>query len=196
MRRLTLLALLVVLGVMCVSQPKEGKVLLVVFEGYQPKEYFPIKERLESRGIETKTLAMNKEVDVPYDYYIENVNESIADEFDAIVVIGGPGVYQRIVGLKAEPNMEKLYSLLHAFNDKGKIVAAICASPAILAKAGLLNGKQATVWASEDLIAILGQNNATYTGELVTRDGNILTGNGPQAAIAFADAVAEAISEP
>ena len=65
-------------------------------------------------------------------------------------------------------------------------LGAICIAPTILAAAGVLAGKKATVWDSEgEQITFLKQCGAEYSGESVTRDGLIVTGNGPKAAEEF-----------
>jgi len=65
----------------------------------------------------------------------------------------------------------------------GKKVAAICASPAVvLAPLGILDGKRATCYPGFEHALM----QATYTGELVTVDGNVTTGEGPAAAFPFA----------
>lgn len=67
----------------------------------------------------------------------------------------------------------------------GKKVAAICASPAVvLAHLGILEGKKATCYPGFE--SVLAENNATYTGNLFTVDGNVTTGEGPAAAFPFA----------
>jgi len=67
----------------------------------------------------------------------------------------------------------------------GKKVAAICAAPAVvLAQLGILDGKKATCYPGFD--KILAEAGATYTGDLVTVDGNIITGEGPAAAFPYA----------
>lgn len=67
----------------------------------------------------------------------------------------------------------------------GKKVAAICASPAVvLAPLGILEGKRATCYPGME--APLPENGATYTGDLVTVDGHVTTGEGPAAAFPFA----------
>jgi len=75
---------------------------------------------------------------------------------------------------------------------KGKVVAAICIAPVILANAGILNGKKATVWPS--MADSIKQKGANYTGADVETDGRIVTGNGPNAVYKFGDAVATAIA--
>jgi len=65
----------------------------------------------------------------------------------------------------------------------GKKIAAICASPAVvLAQLGLLDGKKATCYPGFEKML----ETADYTGELVTVDGNITTGEGPAAAFPYA----------
>ena len=65
----------------------------------------------------------------------------------------------------------------------GKKVSAICAAPAVvLAPLGLLEGRRATCYPGFEQ-ALEG---ATYTGDLVTVDGNITTAEGPAAAFPYA----------
>ena len=67
----------------------------------------------------------------------------------------------------------------------GKKVAAICASPAVvLAPLGILEDKKATCYPGFE--QVLDENNAKYTGNLFTVDGNVTTGEGPAAAFPFA----------
>lgn len=63
-----------------------------------------------------------------------------------------------------------------------KYVAAVCAAPSILASIGILDGRKATVHPDfENHMA-----GAIVTGESVTVDGNIITGQGLGATIPFA----------
>ena len=65
----------------------------------------------------------------------------------------------------------------------GRKVAAICASPAVvLAPLGILDGRRATCYPGFQQAL----TPATYTGDLVTVDGNVTTGEGPAAAFPFA----------
>ena len=66
--------------------------------------------------------------------------------------------------------------------EAGKIVAAICAGPTVLAGFGLLGGKQATVYPGMDDK----MDGAVCTGSEVTVDGKITTGRALGAAIPFA----------
>jgi 4-methyl-5(b-hydroxyethyl)-thiazole monophosphate biosynthesis len=75
--------------------------------------------------------------------------------------------------------------VLMAQYKAGKKIAAICASPAVvLAPLGILEGKKATCYPGFE--KALEETGATYTGDLVTVDGNITTGEGPAAAFPYA----------
>ena len=81
---------------------------------------------------------------------------------------------------------EPLRKALVNQQEEGKMIAAICASPAVvLGQMGLLQGYRATCYPGfEQLLS-----GAEYTGELCTVDGNIITGEGPAAAFPFAYAL-------
>ena len=64
----------------------------------------------------------------------------------------------------------------------GKRLAAICAAPMVLGKLGLLKGRKATCYPSFEQYL----EGAECVSEPVVRDGNIITGMGPGAAMEFA----------
>jgi len=68
-------------------------------------------------------------------------------------------------------------------NNQNKIVSAICFAPVILANAGVLRGKKATVCGTE--AKVIEDRGAQYMGPGVTVDGNIITGNAPKASKLF-----------
>ncbi|MEM2638356.1 MAG: DJ-1/PfpI family protein, partial [Candidatus Hadarchaeales archaeon] len=72
----------------------------------------------------------------------------------------------------------------------GKVVGAICIAPVILANAGILKGRRATVW-DGDFVKMLEAGGAKYTGKNVEVDGKIVTANGPHAAREFGKKIAE-----
>ena len=103
-------------------------------------------------------------------------------EFDDADLIFLPG------GMPGASNLLAHKGVCKAVVDQyaaGKKVAAICASPAVvLAPLGILEGKKATCYPGFE--SVLAENNATYTGNLFTVDGNVTTGEGPAAAFPFA----------
>ncbi|MCS7131535.1 MAG: DJ-1/PfpI family protein, partial [Hadesarchaea archaeon] len=87
-------------------------------------------------------------------------------------------------------NDERALSIAKDAAKKGKKVGAICIAPIILANAGVLEGKRATVW-NGDFVRMLKERGAKYTGKQVEVDGNIITANGPTAAKEFGRTIAK-----
>jgi protease I len=109
---------------------------------------------------------------------------NVAD-FDRIGFIGGPGAEM----LKDDPEAQRIARETVASK---KPLGAICIAPLILAEAGVLEGKKATVWDfAGEQAQILREHGAVYTGESVTKDGLIVTGNGPQASEEFGRVLAQ-----
>jgi len=164
-------------------------VMIVASEGFRDEEYLVPKKVLENRGVEVKT-ASNKlgiaqgadGAETKVDLLIQDINLS---DFDAIIFVGGPGALNNL-------DNEISYNLIKKTIEEDKPLAAICISPVILAKAGILKNKKATVWSSisdKSPIKILEENGALYQKENVVIDGKIITANGPLAAKEFGEAI-------
>ncbi len=82
-----------------------------------------------------------------------------------------------------------LCELLVEHNKADKLIAAICAAPTVLAKLGILEGKQATCYPG--LQAALGES---YVGGLVVESKNIITGKGPGLSSDFAFCIIERLA--
>jgi len=111
-----------------------------------------------------------------------------SEGFDAVVFIGGGGVEEHLLYCNAS-----VLALTKDFASKGKLVAAICIGPRILAKAGVVQGKRVAAFPDEETIGMLRSAGANYTGAPVERDGRIITADGPSSARAFGRAISEAI---
>jgi protease I len=92
-----------------------------------------------------------------------------------------------------ELDNEKVRKIFSDFYLQSKPIAAICISPVILAHAGLLKGKKATVWpdGKDELV----KNGAIYTGNPIEIDSGIITANGPLAAKEYGKAILKLISK-
>lgn len=113
------------------------------------------------------------------------LREVKTDDFDRIAFIGGPGAQSLI-------HDEEAQGLARAMAASGKAYGAICIAPLILAAAGVLKAKRATVWddGKGTQIRELEEGGAAYSGEDVTVDGLLVTGNGPKAAENFGKVLA------
>ncbi len=167
------------------------KALFVIAQqGFQDYEYNEPKKILENAGVETKTASKTTReafgklgARVKPDLALEQAR---ASDYDAIIFVGGPGA-------AAYFNDEQALALARDFEKTRKIVAAICIAPVILANAGVLRGKKATVWPSES--ANLRGKGASYANEDVVRDQQVITASGPQAARKFGETILKALKE-
>jgi 4-methyl-5(b-hydroxyethyl)-thiazole monophosphate biosynthesis len=79
-----------------------------------------------------------------------------------------------------------LCDLLVQHNNDNKLIAAICAAPAVLGQLGILDGKQATCYPGfEDHLA------ESHVGGLVVESHNIITAKGPGLSSDFAFCIIE-----
>ena len=115
------------------------------------------------------------------------ISTAKAEDYDAIVLPGGTGVIGSLW------DNEELRTLLQQFNSQNKIVAAMCAAPPTLAKAGILKGKTVTMFPWEDGIKELTTRGAIYVNEETVTDGNIVTGKNPAASKSFGLAICDAL---
>ncbi len=75
--------------------------------------------------------------------------------------------------------------LVREMNAAGKLVAAICAAPMALAKAGVLKGHRVTCYPAAEVEETVRAAAEYLCTEPTVADGNIITGRGPGAALEF-----------
>lgn len=110
--------------------------------------------------------------------------ELVPKDYDAVVFIGGGGAREYF-------NDETAHKIAKDTLSAGKILGAICIAPSILANAGLLHGKKATVFNSEE--SNLANKGAILKSADVVKDGNIITATGPHSAEEFGEEIIKAI---
>jgi 4-methyl-5(b-hydroxyethyl)-thiazole monophosphate biosynthesis len=166
------------------------KVLVFLATGFEEIETVTIVDVLRRAEIEvTLTGLSNKVVEgahsmkiVP-DMSIDNVK---IDAFDAVIVPGGNPGYKN---LRNDPRVIELIRI--AFKSK-KMIAAICAAPAVLSDAGILNGKICTIYPGmEDELE---NGGGISTQDIVVVDGNLITSKGPATALPFALIIVEKLA--
>ncbi len=167
----------------------EKIVIIIAFEGFRDEEFFIPKEILERVGAEIK-IASNKVGiargveggETKVDLLLSDINPA---DFSAIIFIGGPGCLKNL-------DNDTSYKVAKQTISCNKVLAAICISPIILAKAGVLKEKRATVWSSpmdKSPIETLKKAGAVYEKEPVVVDEKIVTANGPASAKMFTEAI-------
>ncbi|HEX16254.1 MAG TPA: DJ-1/PfpI family protein [Deltaproteobacteria bacterium] len=170
---------------------QKGRILMIIApEGFRDEELRVPKAFFEGRGFQVTIASATKgEARGMFGMRVKpdiELKEADVTRYDAVVFVGGVGA-QRYFS-----NPEALRIAREAA-QAGKVLGAICLAPGILARAGVLKGKRATVWASEG--KTLKAMGAKYTGRPVEVDGLIVTANGPQAAEVFARQILELLAK-
>lgn len=167
------------------------KVLMIIApKDFRDEELKEPKQVLEARGAEVRVASTSvKEAigmlgfRVKPDLALEDVK--IAD-YDAVVFVGGSGASRYWTDQAA-------HEMARNAAAEGKVLGAICIAPVTLANAGVLKGKNSTVWPSEK--DKLTKQGAKYTGNPVEVDGRIVTADGPTSARAFGEALVKALAQ-
>ncbi|MDR2340741.1 MAG: DJ-1/PfpI family protein [Puniceicoccales bacterium] len=158
--------------------------LVVLFENFEEIEAVTAVDILRRAGVTVIVAAIGNKslvigahgIGVAADGMLENFDEK---DFDALLIPGGAGVF----ALRKD---EKMHQLIMAFSRDQKLIAAICAAPILLEEAKLLKGRKHTSHP-----CIHGELSEPPQEKSVVQDGNLITANGPRAALDFAIAVAE-----
>ncbi|MBP3892961.1 MAG: DJ-1/PfpI family protein [Atopobiaceae bacterium] len=160
-----------------------AKVALIAAPGCEEGETLTIVDMLRRAeididmvGLGAREIAGTHHITVRCDI----VFDGSLDGYDMIVLPGGYG------GSDAMRDSKELIATLRAADARGAWVCAICAAPEVLGRAGLLEGRQFTCYPGvRDQIEKAG----TWVDAPVVRDGNVVTGQGPAFAYAFAFAL-------
>ena len=106
------------------------------------------------------------------------LDEALQGDYDMVILPGG------LPGADHLGDDERIMALLQEMMVNGKYIAAICAAPRVLARAGLLEGRRATSYPGAlDTAAIPGLD---YSEQAVVTDGKVVTSRGPGTAMDFA----------
>ncbi len=169
--------------------------MIIAFREFRDEEYFIPKQILKQSGVEVDTVSSSLGEAIGKLGGEAEVNILIKDlkvaDYDAVLFIGGPGAQKYI-------DDESCHQIARETVETDKVLGAICIAPIILAKAGVLEGKKATVWSSpmdKFGVKILQSSGAVYQSEPVFVDGKIITANGPMAAKEFAETIINLLSK-
>jgi len=185
--------LLVVLSTLVYGEEKNmtatlnGKKVLMIIaaEGFQDQEFAQPCNLLTGLGAAVKVACSRKDKAVGiFGREIKpdlSLDECRVDDYDAVVFIGGPGAAEYFNNAQAQ-------ALARDAVSRGKVLGAICIAPATLANAGVLKGRKATSFPSEQ--NRLAENGAQLVKQSVVVDGKLVTAVGPQAAKEFAETLA------
>ena len=171
-----------------------GKVVMIIAPtDFRDEELFDTKSTLEAKGLKVFVASTSKSQatgmlggTITPTLLVSEVN---IRDYNAVVFVGGNGVETH-----ALYENDDVVSLAREAQAQGKIVAAICIAPRILASAGVVNGKKVTCFPDDTTISMLEEAGANYTAASVQVDGKLITADGPRSAKEFGKKIAEAIS--
>src|SRR5215470_18004848 len=157
----------------------EGKKVLMVIPHtqFRDEEFFEPKKILEDEGAKVVVASTAAKLCRGMKGGVAQAEVAIADakaeDYAAIVLCGGSSVPDFFW------NDKKLQELVTAMAAAGKVIAAICLSTVVLAKAKLLAGRDATVYFLPQAIQELKSAGATYVKEPLVVDKNLILAEGP-----------------
>ena len=158
-----------------------AQALIFVAEGHEEVEMLTVVDMVRRAGISIDMVSISDSYEVTSSHNVTLKTDKLIGEadFDEAEMIILPG------GIPGTPNLLECKTLtdkIVEFNEKGKLLAAVCAAPTIFAKLGILNGRKATCYPSmtEELTG------AEYVKKPVVIDGKIITSRGMGTCIDFA----------
>ena len=172
----------------------DGKKILIVIPHtqFRDEEFFEPKKILEDEGakvvVASTTVRMCRGMKGGTAQSDIAIADAKADDYAAVVLCGGSSVPEFFW------NDKKLQELVAAVAAAGKVVAAICLSSVVLAKAKLLAGLEATVYFLPEAIEELKQAGAKYVKETLLIHNNIILAEGPLDSQRFGQAIRAALA--
>lgn len=156
------------------------RVLIPLAEGVEELEAVTLLDVLRRGSVDVTSVSLTESLSVKGSRGVTLLADATwtsikPASFDAIVLPGGGR------GTEHLASDERVVDTLCSFNKNNKLVAAICAAPTVLAKAGLLANCRATCYPT-----CASELGSSYDNAPVIADGNIITSQGPGTALLFA----------
>lgn len=158
------------------------KVAILVAPGLEEIEALAPLDVLWRAGVPTDLVSITRSRQVTSSHNVvvtcnRTLDEARLEDYDMLVLPGGiPGM----------PNLKADARVIDAVTTRiqaDRPVAAICASPSILADAGLITGRRAT--ANPGFVDVLKDNDVEVSEDAVVVDGNLITSRGMATATDF-----------
>lgn len=158
------------------------KVIVVLSAGFEELEAVTVIDLLRRANISVEVVGL-RDVQLTGSRGITMLCDEVFDyysdlDFDAVIMVGG---MDNAMNLSQD---EDVLKLLNEYMSKNKLVAGICATPAIVfSQAGILHGRRVTCYPSDSLVLNI---DGEYVDEPCVVDGNLITSQSPDTAMEFA----------
>ena len=155
-----------------------ARVALFLIDGFEENEALTTVDILRRGEVDVTTVSLTGRAEVMSKHSIPVRADALFDDvkgqpFDMLVIPGGTTAYTEHEGL---------LDLVKRYDAEEKPLAAICAAPAVLGKAGILRGRRAVCYPGMESWL----EGAVIGTEIVETDGRITTAKGPAVAPFFA----------
>ena len=166
-----------------INKKDMAKVFQFMANGFEDIEALIPVDVLRRGGVDIKTVSIYDTNIVESAHGVQMVTDLTFEEAEPMLkdadLLMLPGGMPGATNLNEHEGLKKA---LVAQAEAGKMVSAICAAPLVLGGLGILKGKRATCYPGFEQTL----EGAEYTEDLWTIDGNIITGEGPAAALPYA----------
>lgn len=162
------------------------KIYLLLAEGFETVEALTPIDILRRGKLSVLTMSNNAETTVTSSHQVKVTADLAFDaqllaDADVIILPGGS------LGTENLAQNQALSEILKSHHQQGKLLAAICAAPSILANLGLLTGEKATVHPA--FKAVFDQHQVLYQPTETISTPTIITSYGMAGSLEFAFAI-------
>lgn len=165
------------------------RVYIFVADGFECVETLVPIDVMKRAGVELRRVAVGGNLNVWSSHGLVSlvcdmlIEDADLSDGDALILPGGNPGY---VNLR---NSELVRRAVADYYNSGRLVAAICGAPTVLAVAGVAQGSRITCHTS-----VVGEmTDYRYVGGSVIEDRNLITGAGAGVSVEFALTVAECL---
>ena len=168
---------------------KDKRIAVLLADGFEEGEALFVIDILRRAGFTCDGVSVRNEI-VQGAHGIRALADRLLantdrNSYDMVVLPGG------LPGADTLRDNETVIAWVKAFAaDPDKYVAAICAAPQVLARAGVTSGRRLTSYPGEKYRALFADaeyvDDNAKTEECVVVDGNIITSRGPGTTLPFA----------
>ena len=165
------------------------KVAVLMAEGYEEGETVTIVDVLRRANLECTTFGLETQ-------WVKGLN-GMRVKADRLFSKAEVEKYTMLVlpgGKRGAENMmahSEVMDLIREWNEKNKLLAAICAGTTVLAQARVIEGKKVTGYTGYQNKLIGG----IFVNEVVVADQNVITSQGPATPYPFAFKIAEVLGQ-
>ena len=164
-------------------------VYILLADGFEEVEAIEPADIMKRSGIDVKTVSVTDKklvtgahgIPVTADMFIDEVKK---DNMELLMLPGGAGHVLL-------DSSDAVHALIDYAFENEIYLAAICASPSVLGKKGILKGKNATCFPGFEKYL----DGANVLSDKAVTDGKIITGKGAGAAADFGFAIVKALKD-